>query len=92
MWQPNLGEKQVEQTICILKCQHTITKNTYYPELLGVISSRILEELPTKQQIRRKEENRNQEKKTPTLIPKLNQDQINHLNSPITPKEIEAAI
>jgi hypothetical protein len=25
-------------------------------------------------------------------IPKLNQDQINHLNSPITPKEIEAAI
>ena len=25
-------------------------------------------------------------------IPKLNQDQINHLNSPITPKEIEAII
>ena len=25
-------------------------------------------------------------------IPKLNQDQINHLNSPITPKEIEAVI
>jgi hypothetical protein len=25
-------------------------------------------------------------------IPKLNQDQINHLNSPITPKEIEACI
>ena len=24
--------------------------------------------------------------------PKLNQDQINHLNSPITPKEIEAVI
>jgi hypothetical protein len=23
-------------------------------------------------------------------VPKLNQDQINHLNSPITPKEIEA--
>jgi hypothetical protein len=23
-------------------------------------------------------------------IPKLNQDKINHLNSPITPKEIEA--
>ena len=25
-------------------------------------------------------------------IPKLKQDQINHLNSPITPKEIEAVI
>ena len=25
-------------------------------------------------------------------IPKLNQDQINHLNCPITPKEIEAVI
>jgi hypothetical protein len=25
-------------------------------------------------------------------VPKLNQDQINHLNSPITPKEIEAVI
>jgi hypothetical protein len=25
-------------------------------------------------------------------IPKLNQDKINHLNSPITPKEIEAVI
>jgi hypothetical protein len=25
-------------------------------------------------------------------IPKLNQDQINHLNNPITPKEIEAVI
>jgi hypothetical protein len=25
-------------------------------------------------------------------IPKLNQDQINHLNSPIFPKEIEAVI
>jgi hypothetical protein len=25
-------------------------------------------------------------------IPKLNQDQINHLNSPITPKEVEAVI
>jgi hypothetical protein len=25
-------------------------------------------------------------------IPKLNQDQINHLNGPITPKEIEAVI
>jgi hypothetical protein len=25
-------------------------------------------------------------------IPKLNQGQINHLNSPITPKEIEAVI
>jgi hypothetical protein len=25
-------------------------------------------------------------------IPKLNQDQINHLNSPITPKQIEAVI
>ena len=25
-------------------------------------------------------------------IPKLNQDQINHLSSPITPKEIEAVI
>jgi hypothetical protein len=25
-------------------------------------------------------------------IPKLNQDQINHLNSPRTPKEIEAVI
>jgi hypothetical protein len=25
-------------------------------------------------------------------IPKLNQDQINHLNSPITPKEIKAVI
>jgi hypothetical protein len=25
-------------------------------------------------------------------IPKLNQDQINHLNTPKTPKEIEAAI
>ena len=25
-------------------------------------------------------------------IPKLNQDQINHLNSPISPKEIEAVI
>jgi hypothetical protein len=25
-------------------------------------------------------------------IPKLNNDQINHLNSPITPKEIEAVI
>ena len=25
-------------------------------------------------------------------IPKLNQDQINHLNSPITPKEIETVI
>ena len=25
-------------------------------------------------------------------IPKLNQDQINHLNSPITPKEIEAVL
>jgi hypothetical protein len=25
-------------------------------------------------------------------IPKLNQDQINHLNSPITPKEIEVVI
>jgi hypothetical protein len=25
-------------------------------------------------------------------IPKLNQNQINHLNSPITPKKIEAAI
>ena len=25
-------------------------------------------------------------------IPKLNQDQINHLNSPITPKEIEAVM
>jgi hypothetical protein len=23
-------------------------------------------------------------------VPKLNQDQINHLNSPLTPKEIEA--
>jgi hypothetical protein len=25
-------------------------------------------------------------------VPKLNQDQINHLNSPITPEEIEAVI
>jgi hypothetical protein len=25
-------------------------------------------------------------------VPKLNQDQINHLNIPITPKEIEAVI
>ena len=25
-------------------------------------------------------------------VPKLNQDQINHLNNPITPKEIEAVI
>jgi hypothetical protein len=25
-------------------------------------------------------------------VPKLNQDQINHLNSPITPKEIKVAI
>jgi hypothetical protein len=25
-------------------------------------------------------------------VPKLKQDQINHLNSPITPKEIEAVI
>jgi hypothetical protein len=25
-------------------------------------------------------------------VPKLNQDQINHINSPITPKEIEAPI
>jgi hypothetical protein len=25
-------------------------------------------------------------------VPKLNQDQISHLNSPITPKEIEAVI
>jgi hypothetical protein len=25
-------------------------------------------------------------------VPKLNQDQINHLNSPISPKEIEAVI
>jgi hypothetical protein len=25
-------------------------------------------------------------------VPKLNQHQINHLNSPITPKEIEAVI
>jgi hypothetical protein len=25
-------------------------------------------------------------------VPKLNQDQINHLNSPITPKEIESDI
>ena len=25
-------------------------------------------------------------------VPKLNQDQINHLNCPITPKEIEAVI
>jgi hypothetical protein len=25
-------------------------------------------------------------------VPKLNQDQINHLNSPITPKEIEAVL
>ena len=25
-------------------------------------------------------------------VPKLNQDQINHLNSPIMPKEIEAII
>jgi hypothetical protein len=25
-------------------------------------------------------------------VPKLNQDQINNLNSPITPKEIEAVI
>jgi hypothetical protein len=26
------------------------------------------------------------------LVPKLKQDQTNHLNSPITPKEIEAVI
>jgi hypothetical protein len=26
------------------------------------------------------------------LLPKLNQDQVNYLNSPITPKEIEAII
>jgi len=25
-------------------------------------------------------------------VPKLNQDQINHLNNPITPKEIESVI
>jgi hypothetical protein len=25
-------------------------------------------------------------------VPKLNEDQINHLNSPITPKEVEAVI
>jgi len=25
-------------------------------------------------------------------VPKLNQDQINHVNNPITPKEIEAVI
>ena len=25
-------------------------------------------------------------------VPKLNQDQVNHLNSPISPKEIEAVI
>jgi hypothetical protein len=25
-------------------------------------------------------------------VPKLNQDQINHLNSPISPKEVEAVI
>jgi hypothetical protein len=25
-------------------------------------------------------------------VPKLNQDQVNYLNSPITPKEIEAVI
>jgi hypothetical protein len=25
-------------------------------------------------------------------MPKLNQDQINHINSPITPKEVEAVI
>jgi len=26
------------------------------------------------------------------LVPKLNQEQINHLNNPITPKDIEAVI